>query len=418
MNHVTPDLKFSSITGHPKSAPFKAETEEKSSIGLSIPYINHDDEFLKQKKLQNLAYYQELTRQIQEKKINQVAEQVEGVTNELSFSPERTLPTKYLKKHEIENHASLARYNGQLFGGVLQRDEAAINKIKRKEQQRELVCVLSSQIQERKSKAEEEKNKKTANFSEDLLSLAKNLNEFPQFSPIRKVEECNKPKPCITESEKQSFSRSKTLPDEVEINNIKKLFDQVSKEKEQLINIYESKQSQIKDLMIERSHNVGVQNIHRIQGNPLKVQKNEDKRSIVKKQEFNQNQMKSPNRVGKFFKYPSEVGSLVSPLPKTPDTEQESVRMEKNLESSRHNLDTAGKSCFIYPDSQGNFDDGIDRFLLDYGNGGDGFRKSEPAKYDKLASSSICFAPRKNDKPTIARRAGFPSDFFRGTGKK
>lgn len=415
MNHTSPEQKFSQIAGHPKSAPIKAEPEEKSSYALSIPYINQDDEYAKQKKIQNLAYYQELTRQIQEKKTIRVAEPTEKVQTDHLITFERPLPNKYLKKHEIENHTSLAKYNGQFFGGVLQRDEAMMNKMKKLEQQKEMQGFLLSQIQEKKLKIEEEKTRKNSNLGAESLTLAKNFSDFARFSPIRNAEEAVKDKNCVTDLEQLGFSKSKTMVEESELGNLKKAYEQVSKEKDQLANIYESKQSQIKDLT-EKSQN-SVPAIQHLQLNPPKLQKKDEKPAPVKKRESHQAPLKSPNKPGKILKYPSEGSHPHSPIPKTPDTEQASVRIEKNVDSSRHNLDTAGKSCFIYPDSQGNFVDEIDKFLYDYGNK-NVFRNSQPARYENFTSSSIGFAPRKSEKPIVACRAVFPSDFFRGTGKK
>lgn len=412
MNHTSPEQKFPQIAGHPKSAPFKAESEQKSSYALSIPYINQDDEYAKQKKIQNLAYYHELTRQIQEKKSIRVGEPAEKTQSDQVIAFERPMPEKYLKKHEVENHTSLAKYKGQFFGGVLQRDEAMMNKMKKLEQQREMQSFLISQIQEKKLKNEEEKLRKSSNLAAESLTLAKNFSDFARFSPVKSAEEDAKDKNCVTDLDQLGCNKGKKVTEESELGNLIKAFEQVAKEKDQLTNIYESKQNQIRDLT-EKSQ-IAVPTLQQFQSNPSKLQKKDDKNVPIKKRENPQVPLKSPNKLGKIFKYPSEGSSLLSPMPKTPDTEQASVRMEKNDDSSRHNLDTAGKSCFIYPDSQGNFVDEIDKFLYDYGNK-NMFRNSQPAKYENFTTSSIGFAPRKSEKPIVACRAVFPSDFFRGT---
>ena len=46
---------------------------------------------------------------------------------------------------------------------------------------------------------------------------------------------------------------------------------------------------------------------------------------------------------------------LASPVPQTPETELETVPTLRISRKDRNNLDTAGRSYFIYPDSQGNF---------------------------------------------------------------
>ena len=109
--------------------------------------------------------------------------------------------------------------------------------------------------------------------------------------------------------------------------------------------------------------------------------------------------------------------------PQTPKTEQNTVILPTNEKTNRENLDTAGKSCFIYPDSQGNFKigDGIDKFVNDYQKKESPFIKfqatgvsvSNTADYETRSSlSSIFYSDRKAVRPLNSNRYGFPSDIF------
>lgn len=70
---------------------------------------------------------------------------------------------RYQKKHEIENHLGLSINGSHFLGGALQRDEAAMLKLKKEEQQRQMQLVLKAQI--------EEKNKKALRERESRLSF-------------------------------------------------------------------------------------------------------------------------------------------------------------------------------------------------------------------------------------------------------
>ena len=163
---------------HPKSAPIKPDPDASAgplSYGGHIYTMYQGDELVKQKKLQQKAYFQELTRQVQEKKESKPVETTQSnnfhenilmysgnFKDQISKLPfvqledEKKYP-RYQKKYEIENHSGINVNTSQVFGGVLQRDEALILKLKKEEQQREMQMVLNRQIQEKNRKKEEEK---------------------------------------------------------------------------------------------------------------------------------------------------------------------------------------------------------------------------------------------------------------------
>lgn len=425
MSNASPDIRFSQYTSYPKSAPQKGDGDEKAVYGMSIPYLNQDEDYEKKKKIQNLAYFQEFTRQNQEKSGEKTLETIEKPGEDKTISFERPIPSRYLKKHEIENHTKLARHHEQPFGGVLQRDEAAINKLKKIEQQKEMQSFLNRQMQEKKQRNERMKQERLDfNIFHDKNQ---DLTDSSQLSPIIKLHESAtiKEPVLIPEALSQSLIKSNTLTaEDSELTSSKLRYDQIIKEKEELSNNVEIKSIKLKDHA--ETQLKPKPSPQKSQINPSKFQKRGCKNEFTSKLPENSRAVvsKSPVII-KSSQYsrnqPIQTYSNKSPVPKTPETELESVRTMKEVDASRHNLDTAGKSCFIYPDSQGNFADEIDKFLVD-------FEKRENQKYrnsynhptgnDKFSSSSISFAPRKADKPLMVYRAGFPNDFFWGTGKK
>jgi hypothetical protein len=422
MSNASPEIKFSHITGHPKSAPQKGDGEEKGIYGLSIPYIQQDEDYTKKKKIQNMAYYQELTRQIQEKNHKKLQETPEKFSDEKPISFEKPGYSRYLKKHEIENHTSLTKYNGQLFGGLLQRDEESIIKSKKMEQQREMQSFLINQMQEQKIRKDKQRLERLDLGS--LESKKQDQLDFSQKSPSKQLQDFDllKESSQLSDQLDQSFTKSKTLQcEDQDIESLKTIHQQLTQEKQDLSQKIELKATQIKEI----SEKTKVSN-HVVQLTPSKFQKRTGRNDFSMKNCENPEPIASkspviikPSQVSRNFKVKS--CNEMSSLPKTPETELESVRMVKDVEQSRHNLDTAGKSCFIYPDSQGNFADEIDKFLVD-------FERKENQKYrnsynhysgqEKFSTSSIGFSQKKQEKPLMAYRAGFPSDFFKVFGKK
>ena len=156
---------------HPKSAPIKPNSEAlKGTVntGLRISSMYQEEEILKQKKIQQKTYFQELTRQIIEK--NEKSP-IKTVSKEPDLNPDNSkknlkeLPqvsfafsddkkySRYQKKYEIENHVGITENN--VFGGVFLRDEALMLKIKKLEEQKEMRMVLNKQIEEKTRKNEE-----------------------------------------------------------------------------------------------------------------------------------------------------------------------------------------------------------------------------------------------------------------------
>ena len=110
-----------------------------------------------------------------------------------------------------------------------------------------------------------------------------------------------------------------------------------------------------------------------------------------------------PSSPGKqtIAKFPSET-----PMYQPPET-------PKQLDTERQNLDTAGNSYFIYPDSEGNFrvEDELDKFLQERDSK---FKfESSQSLRDSPWSSCINFElPKRDTKPLVARQSGFPSHIF------
>ena len=102
------------------------------------------------------------------------------------------------------------------------------------------------------------------------------------------------------------------------------------------------------------------------------------------------------------------------------DDAKHEMKIEEN---DRHNLDTAGKSNFIYPDANGNFimEDEIDKFVINYEKRGSpliNFKSSYKNASDVDSDSRFSFtgmtaSSRRDAKPLVANKQGFPSDIFR-----
>ena len=122
---------------HPKSAPIKPDPDASAgpmNYGGHIYSMFQGDEATRQKKLQQKAYFQELTRQVQEKKDKPI-----DPTQSTTFSGERNLMysgnfaseisklpfvaiddekkyPRYQKNYEIENHVGINVNTSQVFG--------------------------------------------------------------------------------------------------------------------------------------------------------------------------------------------------------------------------------------------------------------------------------------------------------------
>lgn len=175
---TSPQPKSSFI--HPKSAPTRPEPE-KLGFGSHVGgLLGAEDPKLKAMKQKN--YFNELTRQIQERKSqadkdfgmrsktpadflsfssNQLAKEIRDInqtgkeTSNPALQPVSNVP-RYHKKHEIENHTNLYA-SGYQVNGILQRDEQALLKQKKEQQQREMQEALLAQIEEKRRKQEESK---------------------------------------------------------------------------------------------------------------------------------------------------------------------------------------------------------------------------------------------------------------------
>jgi hypothetical protein len=481
---------------HPRSAPIKPDPDASAgpmNYGGHIYSMFQGEEATKQKKLQQKAYFQELTRQVQEKKESKPTEpaapntQAEKIlmysgnfTNEISklafssIEDDKKYP-RYQKKYEIENHSGINVNTTQIFGGVLQRDEALLLKIKKEEQQKEMQNILNKQIQEKNRKKEEEKawNRKMELQEFDRI---KEIDDKPNPSPRKEMESIS-----ITIINNEESINSKTLPtftkEEENTGELKQLEDVVKKlleEKEELAfklvqqekKITEMQRKQTQDFesneLISKNDKNDLEKPEKIEKpktRPPKarMQQSQDKlkaqheheraklavieeklenarkkrleqvktKGAVKPRRISESQVRSESR--NYLNKNSRLKTAVSPVPKNPiQTESPKINTKVDLDRhnlDRHNLDTAGTSDFIYPDSEGNFrmEDEIDKFVNNYEK-----RESplisfkSPYKPNYITESDARFtftsmtaSAKRDSKPLVANKLGFPSDIFR-----
>ena len=490
---------------HPKSAPIKPDPDASAgpmNYGGHIYSMFQGDEATRQKKLQQKAYFQELTRQVQEKKDKPI-----DPTQSTTFSGERNLMysgnfaseisklpfvaiddekkyPRYQKKYEIENHVGINVNTSQVFGGVLQRDEAMILKMKKEEQQKEMQNILSRQIQEKNRKREEEQAWKRRIETEQVdWSRSKDLDETPT-SPRKPLEITSspllKPSEASTSSKTLSvFNKEEEAVDNMELLNevVKKLLEEkaqlASKVMEQerkitdlhkrnSLNFEEDFEFPVKSDNFRSSKNEKPERVEkhektekpksrppksRIQSAQevkIKVQHDEERAKLAVIEERLENARKKrieqtktravqkPRRISDsqarvdsretLVKAP-RIKTAASPTPKLSAFIAESPKITTKPEMDRHNLDSAGKSDFIYPDANGNYSmgDEIDKFVTDYENRElpvvsfkSPYRSSPMVECDaRFTTTSMIGSARREIKPLVANKQGFPSDIFR-----
>lgn len=472
--------------GHPKSAPNKKDpepSEDKHNYGGHIYKMHQGEDAYTNKKLQQTAYFLDLARQIQEKTTPKpqppsnnsiTSNEILAKPTEISkFLPEPSKDpeirySRYQKKYEIENHTKIGVATSQVLGGVLQRDDAYLNKLKKIQQQQEMKEFLALQMQE-KLRLKEEEKKRFRNSE---------IEEFRQSVEVKPEKNFEKSS-FLMENQYENTCKSTTMPlgatekknekDESNYGTLSEFYRQLSKETEELCNIFTEKEKQIRELeqgiidkkkeaqrKLKNESKIGkneeslekIESKRKIEGiavgRPSSLHENTGKRvtskaklsavderlEIVRKRRIENSKIAAQAKLTKnaeaFQKRENLPKSIslrdrkaISPIPQTPETELETVAIIKDTDQDRHNLDTAGRSCFIYPDSKGNFkiNDEIDKFLMDYQRKGSPIvsHKSHnlnPALEAKFSLSAMTFTNAKIPKPLVAK-SGFPIDIFK-----
>jgi hypothetical protein len=480
---------------HPRSAPIKPDPDASAGpkgFGTTLYSMFQGDEASKQKKqLQQKAYFQELTRQINEKKDPRPVEVTQSMNfgekhqttssnfandmGRFNINEEEKKYARWQKKYEIENHSGINVNTSQVFGGVLQRDEAQLLKQKKEEQQREMQHFLMRQIEEKNRKRLEDQAYRRKTEIEELAKIEREENvektvglSTENFSSPKKEE--NVFFPVVTES-----PNNKTGPvvvKEEENNELRTLSEAVQKlmkEKDELKVKISEQEKQIKDLHVkqplrpERDSKSDLDKEHKkkppkprvasAQEVKLKAQHDheraklaviEEKIENARKKRMEQAKLKNntkPRRISEarvesretLTSKPSRIKTAVFPVqkqmtllsdsPRVPVKPHHFEEVQKEVDQERDNLDTAGKSKFIYPDSEGNFffEDEIDKFVTNYEKRESPlvsfkspYRNSpviESESRFNFTTNSLC--PRRDMKPLVANKAGFPSDIFR-----
>ncbi|CAG9321050.1 unnamed protein product [Blepharisma stoltei] len=184
---------------HPKSAPIRqnAESTPSKAFGAHIFTMHQDEDFHKIKQIKQKTYFQELTRQIQDKKnpqdanfkqIPQVSPNI--VPNVSIYNPfVADVPmTKYQKKYEIENFSTINR--SQLLEGPLQRDESSLLKLKKEQMQREMQRALREQIDEKNRRNRRDEGRFQEVNNEQVSTPVKTEEgspRTPSYSPLQPV---------------------------------------------------------------------------------------------------------------------------------------------------------------------------------------------------------------------------------------
>lgn len=492
---------------YPRSAPIKPDQDipiGQKVFGTHIYSMFQNDEATKQKKIQQKAYFQELTRQVQEKKDSKPTESSNptifyqenplklsgNFTNEMSKLPfshidEEKKYLRYQKKYEIENHTGISINTSQVFGGVLQRDEALLLKQKKEEQQKEMQLYLNRQIMEKNMKKQEEIGLIKGFEIGDMQGFYKNYKENKDLSPKKNVAELSRPSTFnktltgvkgqdekLEEVDALGDVMKKLMDENQELNNkilnqerqIQDLNDKTCRQNSEssLLNneIFEKIDKNEKNEKTEKAENIEKSKSRQAkiktpsaQETKLKAQHVQEraKLSVIEEKLENARKKRLEHKKGKAISNVrkgndlqnrieskdhltrlNRVKTAVSPVPKDQDIAVDSPKAKIANEFERHtvstdidrmNLDTAGNSEFIYPDAKGNFlvKDGIDKFVSSFE------RKDMPSVYFKSAlskspidnearstlASSVLGGARRDTKPLVANRPGFPSDIFR-----
>ena len=484
---------------HPKSAPIKPDPDASAgpkSYGGHIYSMFQGDEASRQKKCQQQAYFQVLTRQIQEKKDPKSVD----IAQNNNFTPEKNLIyagnivndlikhpfvpvddekkySRYQKKYEIENHTGINVNTSQVFGGVLQRDEALLLKLKKEEQQKEMQYILNQQIIEKNRKKEEEKAWRRKLELNELEKVKTGDTDNVSVASPRKFIE-NICSPIVKSSE--ISSNSKTLQvfnkeEEEEVSNIESLNEVVKKlleekealkykvsEQEKKITELNKKETQIYEEngeafeKISKNEGEKPQKIEKPKSRPpksriqtaqelkIKVQHDQERAKLAlieeklenaRKKRLEQSKSKfiqKPRRISEAQKRSdsreclekqSRIKTAASPIPKNQIFYAESPKTKQMQEYDRDNLDTAGKSNFIYPDANGIFamEDEIDKFVTNYEkresplvNFKSPYRNNtSAADSESRFTFTSMTGNRRETKPLVANKQGFPSDIFR-----
>lgn len=482
---------------HPRSAPIKPDPDASAGpkgFGTNIYSMFQGDDASKQKKIQQKTYFQELTRQINEKKDQKTVD----VSQSINFSQDKPMSTlsnfsndmqklvleeekkypRWQKKYEIENHIGINVNTSQVFGGVLQRDEAQLLKQKKEEQQKEMQLYLLRQIEEKnrkrleeqasRRKAEEEELERHQ-FEEVPIPTAKK-EEFifqAKKEEVSRMEE-NIFQPKITESpNSKTLTAFKPEEENTEMKVLAEAVQKLIQEKEDLRMKITEQEKQIKDLHTrpalkpERESKSELDKrrppkarVNSAQEAKMKIQHDQERAKLAiieeklenaRKKRMEQAKLKNnskPRRISEAkqrvesrenLNKPSRIKTAVFPVQKHQNLLADSPRVPvkplhfdeselKEVDYERGNLDTAGKSKFIYPDAEGNFtlQDEIDKFVTSYEkresplvNYKSPYRNSPVIESDKFNFTTNSLGPRRDVKPLVANKAGFPSDIFR-----
>lgn len=484
---------------HPRSAPIKPDPDASAGpkgFGTNIYSMFQGDDATKQKKIQQKAYFQELTRQINEKKDQKPVD----LSQSINFTQDKPMATstnfsndmqkfaqeeekrypRWQKKYEIENHVGINVNTSQVFGGVLQRDEAQLLKQKKEEQQKEMQLHLLRQIEEKNRKRNEEQAQRRKEEVEmEKLQKVENCIQSPrkdeQIPQPKSIEQVFQPvkeeflmQPKITES-----PNSKTLPvfktdeNNSEMKNLSEAVQKLIQEKEELRLKITEQEKQIKELHTKQSLKPERESkseldkkrppkarVNSAQEAKMKIQHEQERAKLAlieeklenaRKKRIEQTKLKNtskprriseaqvradsreninkPSRIKTAVFQPQKHQNLLADSPRVPVKPLHFDEDElKEVEFERGNLDTAGKSKFIYPDADGNFtlQDEIDKFVTSYEkresplvNYKSPYRNSPVIESDKFNFTTNSLGPRRDLKPLVANKAGFPSDIFR-----
>lgn len=209
------------LFSHPKSAPIRPidESDSKKQHFAFLGNLMTAPESRESVIARQKQYFEELSRQVQEKKQVKETHEALNSSNRLSFElqtineelrQERETLGRLRPKLDRDSQAS----GSALLGGLLQRDEGALIRKKKEEQQREIQDALRSQIEEKKRKKEEERQARIAEdmqqekaIQEAQRKLREDFDRESGKSPA-KVPPPDSPKESIS----QLFSTQTTIP--------------------------------------------------------------------------------------------------------------------------------------------------------------------------------------------------------------
>lgn len=387
-------------TLHPRSAPIQDGF-------LGSLKTMHDEDFYTHKKQRQLQYQRELDQQVHSRRpmkadpgmsMPSSALHVElGEANQVFEEQPVTNLGRYRKKHQIENHTSLLTNGTHILGGALQRDEAEILRRKKEQQRREMHEALQQQINEKNARNLRMSSAVPARpvqSPEFIVSPNKHVEPVLLFnldSATKTVEQANSQDLVERRDNADLFrkSHSVSLPrDDETLDYLSQLCQKLLKEQDELKSKVISQDTIIESLMqskmetpVPRRQPQRKTSAQKIKQRELaRISEIDQKIEAARKRAENQRNVKTrietkpshsrldrptpPRNVATTNARPAVQSLRIQPFMPKLSNEVELPPLLSTLSAvPRAKDEVSGKSHFIYPNSEGHFEDSLEKFM-------------------------------------------------------